>query len=177
MKISIKFLLLFFAVGMMTIVACSDDDGEDPTPASSTGNGNGNGNGGNGGNGGGDQFTKGIIAVVNQDSVDFTTYSATLDNSTAPSVLRIIGRDSSMTNRINIVLAENYTGTADASKPTSDQTVSFIKDGISFSPSSGTITVSQNDTVVAGTFQFKGSPTFGTDTLSVMDGKFNITIQ
>ena len=174
MKISFKYILLFFAVGMMTVVACSDDDSDDPAPTPPAGNGNGNG--GNGGNGGGNETFEGIFAVVNQDSTDFTTYSAELDDFTAPTVLRINGRDSSGNARINIVLAENYTGTADASKPTSDQTVTFRLNNQQFSPSSGTITVSQNDTVVAGTFSFIGRPLNGTDTLNITDGKFNIPI-
>jgi len=170
MKISFKYLLLFFAVGMMSVVSCSDDDSEEPKPP--TGNTGGGNNGG--GNNGGDQFTTGIFAIVNQDSIDFTTYSAVLDESSDPFVVKVKGSNSSKNASIGITLGENFTGTFDASQPTTEQGVTFTLNSIPFSPKSGSVTVSQNDSAVAGTFEFIGSPTFGSDTLTVTNGKFNI---
>ena len=163
MKISFKYLLLFFAVGMMSVVACSDDDSDEPTPPTDN-------------NGGGDQFTDGIFAIVNQDSVDFTTYSATLDNSITPSLVRIKGSNNAKNAVINISVAENYTGTADVSKPISTLSVTFTLNSTPFEAKSGSITFSQNDSIVAGTFEFDGRPVFGSDTLTVANGKFNIKL-
>lgn len=167
MKTSFKYLLLFFAVCTMSIVSCSDDDGGDePTPKPPTNDTMPN-----------DTMptnTEMFSLIANGDTVIFTSYSVTLDDFSRPTNFQIImGSKSSPNESMNIDMPENFVGTANY-PGAADKVITYRRDGATFNPVSGFLTISQNDSVVAGTFEFVGKPLFGSDTLAVTNGRFYI---
>jgi len=167
---------MFIAISMMSIVACSDDEGDEPTPTPKPPTNDTMPN---------DTLpndtlppagTEYFDAVANGETVTFTTYSATLDTNSFPFRVQINGSKSSPNESISISLVENFEGTATYPQSTS-QRITYTRGGTTFTPLSGELIISKNDSVVSGTFEFEGRPIAGSDTLTINNGKFYIKKQ
>lgn len=125
--------------------------------------------GGGGGGGGGGGITESFTATI--DGMPFTATTRTAVRS-AGDKIDVTGQQGDKT--IEITVPDNMSS---GSFPLNSINALYVSGSDSYIATEGTCTITQKDMtnkVIAGTFNFKGQPLFGTGTVTITNGSFKI---